>query len=76
MLYQENEAVYMDNSFVHQQYWSGHPYFQKDKQGAVHDGFGRTSGKGDRMTMVYATNKCGPLVSRDIDGFPTPKDSS
>lgn len=40
----------------------------------MHDGFGRTSGKGQRMTSIHAITMYGPLVTGDIDGFPTPED--
>lgn len=36
----------------------------------MHDGFGPTLRKGQSMIMVQAITKYGPLVTRDIDGFP------
>ena len=76
-LAQENEVraiiVYMDENFVHQLHASAYSYFERDNKGVVHGGFGRTSGKGQRMIMVHAITKHGPLVTRDGDGFPIPE---
>lgn len=45
-------------------------YLCEDKDGVVHDGFGRTTGEGLRMIMVHAFTKFGPLVAR----VPVPSD--
>lgn len=65
--------VYMDESFVHQLHGSAYSYFFTDEEGVVQDGMGRTSGKGQRMIMVHAITKHGPLVSRGNDDFPIPE---
>lgn len=41
--------VYMDESFVRQAHGSAHPYFCKNEDGVMHDGFGTTTGKGLRV---------------------------
>lgn len=61
--------VYMDESFVHQAHGSAYSYFPSDEHGVVHDGIGRTTGKGLRMIMVHTITKWGPLAQVS-DGFP------
>ena len=69
----EAVIVYMDESFVHQLHGSAYSYFFTDKDGVVQDGMGRKSGKGQRMIMVHAITKEGPLVTRGEGDFPIPE---
>ena len=61
--------VYMDESFVHQAHASVYSFFRLDGRGEADSAFGRTTGKDQRMTIVHAITKHGPLVTRK-DGFP------
>lgn len=67
--------VYMNENFVHQLHLSVYSS-QRDKEGVEHDGFGRTSGKGRRVSRTYAITKYGTLVTSDIDGFRIPEGPS
>ena len=67
----EAVVVYMDESFVHQAHASVYSYFLADKNGEVDSAFGRTTGKGQRMIIVHAITKWGPLVTRvPVSDFP------
>ena len=61
--------VYMDESLVHQAHASVYSFFLLDGRGEADSGFGRTTGKGQRMIIVHAITKHSPLVTRN-DGFP------
>ncbi|CAN0283484.1 unnamed protein product, partial [Ascophyllum nodosum] len=62
----EAVVVYMDESFVHQAHASVYSYFLADKNGEVDSAFGRTTGKGQRMIIVHAITKWGPLKTAEF----------
>lgn len=63
--------MYMNEPFCHHAHVSQFSYFWRDPaDGVMHDGFGRTTGKGLRRIMMNAITKFGGLATASAEDLP------